>query len=290
MEKINKVLVLGSTGMLGHQVSLFLSKKKEYEVIDLSFRTKLTDKTIICDITNKNAFNKIIKDVNPDVIVNCIGVLINGSTSNPANAVYINAYFPHALRQIAEENNAKVIHISTDCVFSGKKGAYTIDDFKDGSDVYAKSKSLGEIITENHLTLRTSIIGPELKENGEGLFHWFLKNEETAISGYTKAIWSGVTTIELAKIIDISIQNELTGIYQITNNIPINKYDLLKLFKQNFPDNTPKVEPTEGKSVDKSLVDNDFSKFYQVLSYESMIEEMKEMMKNNSDLYSQYAI
>ncbi|MFK7806699.1 MAG: sugar nucleotide-binding protein, partial [Saprospiraceae bacterium] len=160
MEKIKKVLILGSTGMLGHQVQLRLADKKEYEIIDLSYRTKFTEKTIICNITDKPAFSKIIQDLSPDIIVNCIGVLIKGSTTNPANAIYINSYFPHFLRQIGEENNAKVIHISTDCVFSGKKGAYTLDDFKDGEDIYAKSKSLGEIIHDDHLTLRTSIIGP----------------------------------------------------------------------------------------------------------------------------------
>lgn len=273
--------------MLGHQATLYLSQKKEYKIIDLSFRDKFTDNTIICDITNKDELSQIVKEICPDIIINCVGVLIKGSNSNPANAIYINAYFPHFLRGLAEEINAKVIHISTDCVFSGKKGSYTLDDPKDGSDVYAQSKSLGEIITNNHLTLRTSIIGPELKENGEGLFHWFMNSEGT-VNGFTQAIWSGVTTTELVKVIHVSIQNELTGIVHITNNTPIDKFNLLKIIKSNFSFKTPIIKPVDGPIIDKSLVDKNFIKYYTIPTYEKMIEEMKTIMKINHKLYRKY--
>ena len=288
MEKIEKILILGCTGMLGHQVSRLFSKKIKYEVFDLSYRNKLNSNTIICDITNRDSFSKLVDDIRPDIIVNCIGVLIMGSNSNPANAIYVNAYFPHLLRELADKIGSQVIHISTDCVFSGKIGGYTVNDHKDGADMYAQSKSLGELITDNHLTLRTSIVGPELKKSGEGLFHWFMKNDDDLVNGFTQALWSGVTTLELAKVIHICIQNKLTGIYQITNNTVISKYDLLKLFKKYFLKKTPRVLLVQGKSINKSLVDIDFSNYYKVASYDRMISEMKNMMENNRELYSQY--
>ena len=158
------------------------------------------------------------------------------------------------LDKLANELDSKLIHISTDCVFSGEKGgSYIEDDIKDGKDTYAKSKGLGEIINENHLTLRTSVIGPELKTDGEELFHWFM-SQSGSINGYTGAIWSGVTTIQLAKAVHWAIQNKITGLYHITNNEVINKYDLLCLIKKHLKKKI-KINPIIGKSINKSFID-----------------------------------
>lgn len=282
-KQMKKILILGSTGMLGHQVYFHLSEKSDFQVFDLSFRNKLRDETIICDITDFESLSEIIKNVRPDVIVNCIGILIKGSSENPKNSILINAYFPHWLVSIADEIGSKVIHISTDCVFSGKKGGYIESDFRDADDVYGRGKALGEIYSDHHLTLRTSIIGPELKENGEGLFHWFM-DQHGQVNGYTEAYWGGVTTLELSKVIEISIENSLTGLYHVTNGIPISKFELLNLLNSIFCKEIT-INQSEGKKVNKSLKSEKVIPCEKVPSYKKMLEEMKGFMKKEKHLY-----
>ena len=282
-----KVLILGSTGMLGHQVVNYFLKFDDYDVIDIAFRSKLREKTIVSDVTNKTTFEKVVTELKPDFIVNCIGILIHGS-SNVENAIYLNAYLPHQLKKISKNIGAKLIHISTDCVFSGDKGGYIETDVKDGKGVYSQTKKLGEIEDDANLTLRTSIIGPELKNNGEGLFHWFM-NQQGDITGFTRAIWSGVTTIELAKAIKWSIDNDITGLYHVTNNTSISKYDLLKLF-QKYTKKDINIKSSSGKDVDKSFIDTRLSMDYEISSYDQMISDMVSLIDNNRPLYSQYKV
>ena len=270
--------------MLGHQVFFNLERSKEFEVFDLSFRNKLRDETIICDITDFTKLETIIKEIAPDVIVNCIGILIKGSSQNPKNSILINAYFPHWLTSVADEIDSKVIHVSTDCVFSGKKGGYVESDFRDADDVYGRGKGLGEIFSDKHLTLRTSIIGPEIKQNGEGLFHWFM-NQKGEINGYTQAFWGGVTTTELCKSIQKAIAEDLNGLYHVTNGEAISKFDLLNVFNQYFNTGV-KVNAVEGKKVDKSLKSEKAAVDFAIPSYGVMIEEMKAFMSENQPLYA----
>ncbi len=282
-----KILVLGSTGLIGHQVYNYLRKNGNYELSNISYRKKLEDNTLLRDIRDERNFLKTIEEINPDVIVNCIGILIDGANKNPENAIFINAYMPHRLKRLAEDIDAKLIHISTDCVFSGnKKEPYTERDEKDGKDTYAKTKGLGEIISDKHLTLRTSVVGPELKENGEELFHWFMMQEGT-INGFTKAIWSGVSTLELAKVVKLAIENDITGLYHVANNKSINKYKLLKLFKK-YTKKDIEILPIDGRVVDKSFIDTRKELKYTIPSYENMVKDMIDFIKNNPGLYSQY--
>ena len=183
-----KILLFGATGMAGHMAYFYLSSLGRYEIVDVVFRTPLTDNSIIINVTDKNSVAKLVRKQCPDIILNCVGVLIKGSKEHPDNAIYINAYFPHQLKALADEVGAKLVHISTDCVFSGHKGNYTEMDFRDADDIYGRSKALGEVVNDKDLTLRTSIIGPELKTNGEGLFHWFM-NQTGQVNGYQTAIW-----------------------------------------------------------------------------------------------------
>lgn len=283
-----KVLILGSTGMLGHQVYYHFKDNGNYEVINFSYRNQLTSETIILDLKNKSDLEKLLKNQNPDFIVNCVGVLINEANDNPANAIYLNSYLPHFLAGICDEINAKLIHISTDCVFSGEKGNYTETDETDGKDIYAKTKALGEVINSNHLTLRTSIIGPELKKNGEGLFHWFMQ-QSGSVYGYTNAIWSGVTTLELAKAIMWGIENKISGLYHITNNTSINKNELLNLFKK-FTNRDIEIIPHQDKISDKSFIDTRRLLTYDIPDYEFMIQEMVEQILSKRELYHQYKV
>ena len=290
MEEVKKkVLLLGSTGMLGHQVFHLLERSSGFELVDLVYRSKLRDESIVCDITNKDALAKVIANYKPNYIVNCIGVLIKGSTDNPANAIYINSYFPHLLKQEADKIGCKVIHISTDCVFSGKKGKYAENDFRDANDTYGRSKALGELNDSTHLTIRTSIVGPELKENGEGLLHWFL-NQKGEINGFSKAIWGGVTTLECAKAIQYALQNEITGLVNLTNGEAISKYEMLTLFASSLLKTNVKVNSIDGKAVNKSLRSERIDFEYLVPSYKIMFQEMVDQMLENKSLYKYYSL
>lgn len=282
------VLVLGSTGMLGHQVvERLMNSKNFFSVINVSYRHKLNEETIVIDIEKDfPKLEELINKSKPKFIINCIGVLISESLKNQKKAEYINAHFPHILKKICNKNKSKLIHISTDCVFSGKKGSYLENDFTDSKTIYGQSKSKGEIIDKDHLTLRTSIIGPEIKKGGEGLLSWFLNEQNSNVKGYGKAIWSGVTTVELAKVIEKSLTSNIFGLYHVTNNEKISKYNLLKLFndylyfeKNIILDNTV--------VNDKSLVDSRNELNYVVPSYRSMIKEMFASMVDKKE-YNHY--
>jgi dTDP-4-dehydrorhamnose reductase len=283
---MKKVLLLGSSGMLGHQVFFRLLQDKEVALFDLSFRTKMRDETIVCDITDFEKLAAIIQEIKPDFIVNCIGVLIKGSHKNPKNAILINSYLPHWLADEGDKIQCKVIHISTDCVFSGKNGGYVESDFRDADDVYGRSKALGELQGNNHLTLRTSIIGPELKKNGEGLFHWFMQQTGT-VNGYTKAFWGGVTTTFLAQVINHIINKDVYGIVHITNGEKISKYELVQVIGSVY---NKKIDiiPFEGKTVDKSLKTGNQNFGIDVPSYLNMVFEMRNFMLAHRDIYDEF--
>jgi len=286
---VTKVLVLGSSGMIGHQVFNYLKFNSAFELYNISFRKKLQHDSILLDARSEDTFVKCIESISPNYIINCIGILINSSTIDPENAIFLNSYLPLRLSRLADVLNAKLIHISTDCVFSGEKGTpYCETDEKDGKGLYAKTKGIGEVITENHLTLRSSVVGPELKSGGEELFHWFMA-QKGSISGYTRAIWSGVTTLELAKAVEWSINEDITGLYHITNNISISKKNLLELFKIHTKKDI-EIIPVEGNKLDKSFVDTRKLINYKIPSYDEMIWNMVDFISRNRSLYSQYHI
>lgn len=281
------ILILGSTGMAGHMVYYYLKETTEYKIINVSYRNKLTDDSIILDVKNRSDIESVVTEAKPDYIINCIGILIKGSAYSE-NAVYINAYLPHFLKNMADKVNARLIHISTDCVFSGRDGNYAENSFRDADDIYGRSKALGEIDVPTHVTIRTSIIGPELKTNGEGLFHWFM-SQCGSITGYTNAIWGGVTTLELAKaIVKIINHDSISGIVHLTNGEKITKFDLLNLFKSNWNIDTVTIMEGAGKkTIDKSLSKSIVYDF-KVPSYETMMKELYYWMVENRSLYKMY--
>lgn len=281
---MKKVLLFGATGMAGHIAYYYLKSTGKYCIANVVYRNKLTDDSIIVDVTNKEDVESLIIQQKPDIIINCIGVLIKGANDQPDNAILLNAYFPNLLKKLADQVGAKLIHISTDCVFSGKKGAYSEVDFRDADDVYGRSKALGEINNGKDLTIRTSIIGPELKVEGEGLFHWFMM-QRGVVNGYTGAFWGGVTTLELVKAIDAAIDSEITGLVHITNGDKISKFELLNLFKNIWERTDITVNAYEGKSVDKSLLKSD-KLSYEVPGYSQMLEDQFDWMRRHKSLYS----
>jgi dTDP-4-dehydrorhamnose reductase len=284
---IKKIVILGATGLLGHQVYLRLKARKEFDVYSMAHRRKIDNETILLDASDQHLLKQKIDSIRPNVIVNCMGILISEANKNPAHAIFHNAYIPHHLKNIANTLNAKLIHISTDCVFSGDKGAYIEADLKDADDIYGRAKGLGEVTTAPHLTLRTSIIGPELKD-GVSLFHWFMR-QQSAIKGFTKTLWSGVTTLELAKAVEWAIDYDIQGLYQVTNGIPINKYELLMLFKK-ITNKNIEIEAVEGRVTNKTLVDTRQELNDPVPGYEDMLREMVSFIKAHPELYASYSL
>ncbi len=278
---MKKVLVIGSTGMLGHVVKKYLIDKK-YDVYETT--RNQTNKYYFDALENIKKIEEIIDSIKPDFVVNCIGILNRKAEDYPSQAILVNSYFPHYLDEMSEKYNYKLIHISTDCVFSGHDGgSYKEDSPKTATTVYGTSKALGEINNNRSLTLRTSIIGPDTNPNGIGLFEWFMKQKDE-VHGFRKAFWSGVTTIELAKQIEIAMNSNLTGLYHITNGQKISKYDLLTIIKDVFNKDI-KIIPDDNYSCDKSLVVTREDYKFNIPSYHQMIVEMKEWIENNKDIY-----
>jgi len=284
---VKKILVLGATGMAGHMISsYFKTQLEKYEVYDICHSFKLEEKSILIDIHDLNSLKKIIAGLNPDIIINSIGILNKNAEDDPSNTIFINSYFPRYLEEEFKNTNIKLIQISTDCVFSGDKGNYDETSVPDGKDLYAKTKILGEINNNKDLTVRTSIIGPELKQNGTGLFHWFMKQNDTVI-GYSKVIWSGVTTLQLGKCLDLMIENNLHGLYNLTSKISISKYELLKILNSVF-EKSILIKSFGQIENDKSLISirEDFS--VDLPDYTEMLSELRDWMVENRQLYSQY--
>lgn len=281
-----KILVLGGTGMAGHTISMYF-KEAGHDVTAFS-RSKVDYcKNINGDITDFESLKSIINEGQYDAIINAIGILNQDAEDNKSNAVLLNSYLPHFLSDTTKELKTKIIHMSTDCVFSGKTGGYLESSFRDGETFYDRSKALGEIENNKDLTFRNSIIGPHMKEDGNGLFNWFMK-QEGQINGFTKAIWTGVTTLTLAKAMEQALKENLTGLYNLVNNETITKYELLTLFNKYMKDDQIEILPSDKLSIDKSLINNrtDFS--FKVPSYEVMVVEMKEWIDNHKDLYAHY--
>jgi len=276
---MQKILIFGARGMLGHIAVQYLRQQGCYEVLPCVRNANKPDE-IGLDVTDFLQVKNTLLQYRPDIVLNCVGMLVRACSDRPDMAILINSYFPQFLAHLSRELVFKLVHISTDCVFSGKKGNYKDTDFRDGDTPYARTKTLGEIIDNHNLTIRTSIVGPELKANGTGLFHWFMQ-QHGEIKGYTHAFWSGVTTLELSKCIHAAIQQNLTGLYQLSMPEKISKYELLKIFQKIWKKDDVTVVPYDDYFCDKSMViSHDDSFKYTVPSdYETMLIELKSFCK-----------
>ena len=281
-----KILVLGASGMAGHVVALYL-QEQGYNVIAYTRQPFQYCENIIGDVTDTEKFKHILSGNNLDAVINCIGLLNQFAENNPANAVFINSYIPHFIADTLKNRKTRLIQMSTDCVFAGNTGPYSESSFPDGRSYYDRTKALGEINDEKNLTFRNSIVGPDINEKGIGLFHWFMK-QEGSIKGYTNAIWTGVTTLTLAKAMERALTVNLTGLYNLVNNISISKYDLLCLFNKHFRKGELFIEPDDKLKLDKSLRNNRQDFDFIIPSYEEMIKEMREWVDAHKELYPIY--
>lgn len=238
---MSRVLILGSSGMLGKMVSNYFIYQDENEIVVTarnSSNLKDASKNIYFDVHNDN-LEKIISDVKPDYVINCIGTIKPNidekNISSVKNAFYINSYFPTYLSQLSILYNFKYIQIGTDCVFSGKEGNYTETSYQDAIDIYGKSKIPGEIKSKNKILIRSSIVGPETGI-GKSLLNWFLNNSNKKIFGYNNHFWNGITTLNFAKVAFGVINSEKfnPGIYHLVPSDFVTKFELLKIFQKNF--------------------------------------------------------
>tara|TARA_B100001093_G_C26712600_1_gene964095 strand:- start:94 stop:972 length:879 start_codon:yes stop_codon:yes gene_type:complete len=291
MEKESKVLVLGSSGMMGHLLTKVIQENGYIVYATDRSRAKRKNYFYLDVLENPYQLKKIIQKVKPKFVINCIGLLVSECLDNPAKAIKINSYFPHYVASLAQESEFMFIHISTDCVFNGSNGPYLENSVKNETNYYGLTKNLGEVTTyKNSLTIRTSIIGPEIRKINTGLFNWFLKSGKN-VDGYSNVIWSGLTTLELSKFIFFIMKSKSVLDYNLihaTNNIGINKYNLLMIIKKVFSlkkEINKKFEKESNKQLLNSLDLN-----YQFQSYENMIIELKSWMILNQNLYNKYKL
>lgn len=284
---MKRILILGAGGMAGHVMAEYLAQKAGYEIIRCA-RTAVTPDTILLDVTEFLKVEEVLCDRRPDMVVNCIGMLVQASQDRVDQAILINGYLPQFLSRLGKKFGFKLIHISTDCVFSGDRGGYAEDDFRDGDTPYARTKALGEVINNRDLTLRTSIIGPELKQNGTGLLHWFL-TQKGEIRGFTNAYWSGVTTLELSRVVDDCIVHGITGLVNLTMTPKISKFDLLVECQRVWRHDQVNILSDDGHACDKSLVTLRQDLPFQLpQTYFAMLVELRNFMDQHIALYRHY--
>lgn len=280
-----KVLILGASGMLGSTVFKVLSRSSSHDVWGTLrsngpkafFPTELRPRLVAgIDVLDHDTLVRTFARVRPNLVVNCVGLIKQLADANdPLTALPINAMLPHRLATLCDVSGSRLVHVSTDCVFSGRQGNYLESDTSDAEDLYGKSKYIGEVTDRPHVvTLRTSIIGHELNSK-HALIEWFLAQEGTT-KGFTRAIFSGLPTTELAKVIrDVVSANEsLHGLYHVSS-MPIAKRDLLELVARVYRKQV-EIVPDDSVEIDRSLNSTKFTLAtgYSAPEWPAMIETM----------------
>lgn len=256
-----KILVLGASGMLGNAMVRVLTENPDWQVYGTIrsegskrfFHADIAARLLSgIDVEQSDSLMQAFISIRPDVVINCVGLIKQlADADDPLQAITINALLPHRLARLSELSGARLVHMSTDCIFSGDKGGYQESDRSDAKDLYGRSKYLGELACSHTITLRTSIIGHEL-QSAHGLVNWFLSQQERC-NGYTRAIFSGLPTVVLAQIVrDVVIPRaDLSGVYHVAAQ-PISKFELLKLIAEVYGKSI-EVMPDDRLVVDRSL-------------------------------------
>ncbi|MET4588866.1 sugar nucleotide-binding protein [Arthrobacter sp. 754] len=282
-----KVVVFGATGMAGHVIAVHL-RELGHDVLPVGGRTALEPDAPKVDVTHQQELLEFLSaHADADIIVNCVGILIEASENDPALAAYANGYFPHLLEKATRDTTTRIVHLSTDCVFAGTRAPYRETDPYDGESFYDRSKALGELKNSKDLTFRMSIIGPDLRADGVGLFNWFMAQRGT-IRGYTEAIWNGITTIELARGIEAAMHQGLTGLYHLVPEGNISKFDLLNLMKAEFGRDDLVIEADHRPAPDKTLANTRKDFDFSVSPYSQQIREMRQWIDMHREYYPHY--
>jgi len=265
-----------------HEIVISIREKKDLTLKSISSKSKV----FFNDFLKDNILDFLVK-VNPDIIINAIGVTIRrGAKKKISDTIYLNSLFPHQLSNWALAFKKRLIHFSTDCVFSGSEGSYLEDATPDALDYYGKTKGLGEVNSKSSLTIRSSMIGPELFNKTE-LFEWIINNKEKEINGFSRVMYSGVTSVYMAKLVADLIDNHknLSGIYNVASK-PISKFELLHLINDNFDlgliINDDKTV-ISNKTLNASKIEKEIG--LQPPSWDELIFELKKDYMNFIDLY-----
>ncbi len=283
-----KVLVIGGDGMAGHMLLRYLAARTAYEV----FYTTEPGKTdgwrpwplpgagLCLDASDSVMVEKLVAAVRPDLIVNTLGIMYDAARQRELEAFRINGLLPHQLAELADRLQARLIQISTDSVFLGERGRYEERHLPDGTTAYARTKALGEVVRAPHLTIRTSLIGPELQEEGGGLLSWFLR-QQGEIRGFVRVPWNGVTTLELARFIHYAAERGglLSGIVHLTAAETVSKYELLERLKRIFDKRDVRIRPDDTVALDRTLCSTRPEVDFAVPGYDRMLGELGEWME-----------
>ncbi len=281
-----KILILGSTGVLGSTLNLFL-KNKKLKLFFISRKKNLKSHKYLKNFTNYKQLEKIITDISPEIIINCIGVTkFHNEYNNINNTKSINTNLPKYLSKFCFKKKIYFLHISTDCVFLGSKGNYSEKSKKDAKDLYGLTKNKGEVKNKFSSTIRTSFIGPETNSN-KSLLNWFL-SQKKPVNGFSKAFFSGLTSVELSKIIYkyFIIKKDFYNHIINIGGKKISKYDLLKIVKLVF-NKKINVKNYSSFQIDRSLNSSKFKKLskYRPPTWNYLIRELKNFMKKNNYRY-----
>jgi dTDP-4-dehydrorhamnose reductase len=279
-----KVMVLGARGMLGHVVATFL-EESGHEVVSVSRNGNFGGERVMCDLEEWRSLQKHLEYYRPEWVINAAGFLNDDVDHSLASAIYINSYLPQRLSSLGSGLGFRMITIGSDCVFEGNRGQYEVTDRPDAISAYGRTKYLGEVNNDRDLTIRTSIVGPEIETSGRGLLLWFMsQNHKT--EGWTEAIWTGVTTLELSKVIESLVSGRIqeTGLWQLVPAKSITKFELLQLFNQTFRKSELTVAAIPGLGHDRSLV-NDRADRWAVPSYLKMLSELHDWLSTHQHLY-----
>lgn len=280
-----RFLVLGATGMAGHMVSIYLSERG-HEVWGFSrCKAGFLERSLTGDALDAASLGAAIFESRPEVVVNCIGLLNADCDRRPDLAVYLNSYLPHWLERAMSGTETRVFHISTDCVFAGNAGPYDESSAPDGPSFYDRSKALGELRNGKDLTLRQSIVGPDIDPDGIGLLNWFMA-QKGVVKGWMGAIWTGLTTLELAKAVEACA---LDGSSSLVNMVPdgpgIPKSELLRLFSRYLRGGSVEVQDDDSVQLDKTLVRTALPDGYRPIGYKEQIEELGRWIDAHQGLY-----
>lgn len=280
-----KALIIDPSGMVGHVVALYF-KEQGHDVTGYGEKSLEGIKMVNRSIRDLDHVEKIVNGGNFDAIINCSAIINDNAERHKEEAVFVNAYFPHYLEKITRETKTVIVHRSTDCIFSGKRGHYNGNDFPDATSFYARTKSIGELNNEKDITIRTSLIGPDYDKDRNDLFNWFFY-QRGDVNGFANSIWTGLTTIEFAKEIEQLLLQRAHGLFQLVPDDSISKFDLLRLFEKCFPSGRI-IHKVENQKVDKSLIQEKKGLLLEIPSYDNMIEEMAIWVNKHKDFYKNY--
>lgn len=284
-----RFLVLGCSGMAGHTISIYL-KEHGHCVVGFSRRgVPFLEDQVQGDARDEGLIARVLSEGGFDVVVNCVGVLNQYAERDPEGAAYLNGELPHVLARLTDGSPTRVFHMSTDCVFAGNTGPYTESSVPDGSTVYDRTKALGELRDSKNLTFRNSIVGPDIDPSGIGLLNWFMK-QDGPIKGYSNAIWTGLTTLELAKAMERAALEDVAGLVNMVPSESISKLDLLKLFNESLRGGSVEIVPYGDYELDKTLVRTNFDCSFLPANYCDQVLEMGKWIRSHSDLYPHYKL